>query len=222
MNVDFDQIKGLGIAQTEVAEKHRTELGQSDFLKLLTTQLANQDPMNPMENAEFMSQMAQFSTVTGIQELQESFSEFAGAMSSEQSLQASNLVGRSVLAPSDTGLLEEDGVIAGEATLTDDASSIAVQIQNNQGALVRTINIGAQEKGQVAFEWDGFFEDGSQAAPGVYRVNVNAVVKGENLDLEPQIKSKVDSVTLNQGTKGLKVNLHGLGSVDFNNVKQIL
>ncbi|MEE9396377.1 MAG: flagellar hook assembly protein FlgD [Methylococcales bacterium] len=222
MNVNFDQIKSLGIAQTEVVEEHRTELGQSDFLKLLTTQLANQDPSNPMDNAEFMSQMAQFSTVTGIQELQKSFSEFATAMSSEQSLQASNLVGRMVLAPSDTGLLEENSGITGEMTLSEDASAITVQIQNNQGELVRTINIDAQEKGQVPFEWDGFYEDGTRAAPGVYQININGVVKGENLDLEPQIKSKVESVTLNQGSKGLKVNLHGLGSVDFNNVKQIL
>ncbi len=220
----IDTFNQLGLATVDkAATQKKQSLGQEQFLKLLTTQLTHQDPMKPMENGEFLGQMAQFSTVSGIQELQASFKDFANSISSDQALQAASLVGRFVSAPSETALLSAGETVSGDFELPATSNAVSVRIINPQtGQVVRTMDLGTQSTGKVEFEWDGMDQNGQFANPGVYKIEAQAQIDGKNTQLATNIKSQVQSVTMGSGSTGLQVNLAGVGSVKFNQLKQIL
>jgi len=222
----IDTFNSLGLATTSNSQSSTSQtkaLGQEQFLKLLTTQLTHQDPSNPMENGEFLGQMAQFATVSGIQDLQASFKQFADTINSGQVLQASGLVGRYVLAPTDQGVLSAGGTVSGNFELPNSSTQVNLKIVNPQtGATVREIELGDLASGKHDFSWDGLDEDGQLANPGVYNIQVQALIDGKNTQLSTNVKSLVESVTMGSGSSGLQVNLSGLGSVKFNQIKQIL
>jgi len=220
----IDTFKNLGLATTSNAPAQQKQtLGQEQFLKLLTTQLTHQDPMKPMENGEFLGQMAQFSTVSGIQELQASFKDFASSTSSGQALQATGLVGRYVSAPSQDALLSAGGSVSGDFELSASSNQVGVRIINPKtGEVIKTLDLEAQAAGKVAFDWNGLDENGQYASPGIYKVEAQALIDGKNTQMATNIKSKVESVTMGAGNTGLQVNLVGIGSVKFNQLKQIL
>ncbi|TAK64308.1 flagellar hook assembly protein FlgD [Methylobacter sp.] len=201
----------------------KTSLGQDQFLKLMTTQMTHQDPSQPMQNGEFLTQIAQFGTVSGIQDLQKSFGEFASSINSSQALQATSLVGRNILVPGTQGLLGVGGEISGDINLSDSSPNVSVKVINSTtGEIVQKIDLGAQGPGKVPFVWDGVNSNNSMASPGVYKIEATAYIDGKNTMMETDIKSQVDSVSMGTGANGLKVNLTGLDSVNFNQVKQIL
>lgn len=219
----IETYQNLGLATTTSPTQKKQTLGQEQFLKLLTTQLTHQDPMKPMENGEFLGQMAQFSTVSGIQDLQASFKDFASSISSDQALQAASLVGRYVSAPSKQALLSAGGSVTGDFELPSSSPNVKVSIVNPQtGETVRDINMGSQSAGSTAFTWDGLDSRGQFADPGVYDIKVQAEIDGANTAITTNIKSQVKSVTMGSGNSGLQVNLTGLGPVKFNQIKQIL
>lgn len=223
MNIGTDTYKDLGLATVEGNAPKKKSLGQAEFLKLMTTQMTHQDPTKPMQNGEFLAQMAQFGTVNGIQELQNSFKDFATSISSNQALQAASLVGRKVSAPSDKGLLAAGGDIKGKIGLSDSSANVKVKIIDPAtGSIIRTIDLGANSAGTVPFAWDGKNEGGTLANPGVYKIQAEALLDGKNTMLTPEIESRVESVSMASGTKGVQVNLAGLDSVSFNQIKQIL
>ena len=209
---------GLGLAKTPA--KDNSKLGQAEFLKLMTAQLQHQDPTKPLSNSEFLGQIAQFSTVSGIQELQGSFGQLATAMQSNQILQASGLVGRTVLAPSGQGVLPQGGALNGAVDLAASTSGLAVGIFNSKGELVRALELGPQPEGQARFSWDGLTDSGQQAAPGTYFIKAEAIVDGKNQAVDTYVNAKVESVSV--GNNGLSLNLGGAGSVELSKVKQIL
>jgi flagellar basal-body rod modification protein FlgD len=216
---------GLGVTTLDTsAATKKTSLGQADFLKLMTTQMTHQDPTKPMQNGDFLSQMAQFGTVSGIQDLQKAFSDFSTSISSGQALQASSLVGRLVSSPSDAGLLASGGNIKGSIDLPESSSNITIKITDPAtGDVVKNINLeGIHAKGTVPFVWDGVNENNVPVAPGTYKVQVAADINGVNTELKPEIESKVESVSIGSGANGVTVNLKGLGAVNFNQIKQIL
>ncbi len=219
----LNTFKDLGLSTVDKPKKKPATLQQEQFLKLMTTQLTNQDPLKPMDNGNFLGQMAQFSTVSGIQDLQKSFKEFAGSISSNQALQAAGLVGRYVSAPSTEGLLSAGGNISGEFTLTSSSPEVTLKIIDPAtGDIVRNIPLGSQSAGKIAFNWDGLTSDNELANPGIYKIQIEAKVDGKNTQLQTRVKSKVESVTMNNGGRGLQVNLAGLGPIKFNQIKQIL
>ncbi|MGZ8174532.1 MULTISPECIES: flagellar hook assembly protein FlgD [Methylobacter] len=200
-----------------------TSLGQEQFLKLMTTQMTHQDPTKPMENGAFLTQIAQFGTVSGIQDLQKSFGDFASSINSSQALQATSLVGRQVSAPGTKGVLGVGGDITGDINLVGSATSVKVAVTDaTTGEVVQTLDLGPHSEGKVPFSWDGANSNGVMSNPGVYKIEATAYVDGKNTVLETDINSKVDSVTMANGANGMKVNLSGLDSVDFNKIKQIL
>ena len=167
--------------------------------------------------------MAQFGTVSGIQDLQKSFGEFSGSISSSQALQATSLVGRNVSAPGTEGLLAVGGDIKGNINLTDSSSNVNVKVTNAAtGEIVRDMELGTHSAGTLPFVWDGLSANGVMANPGVYKIEATAYVDGKNTVMETDINSRVDSVSMGGGANGVKVNLTGLGSVNFNQIKQIL
>jgi len=220
----LDGLKSLGLATVDTsATQNKQSLGQEEFLKLLTTQLTHQDPMKPMENGEFLGQMAQFSTVSGIQDLQASFKDFAGSISSDQALQAASLVGRYVSAPSQEALLSAGGSVAGDFELPASSNDVNVKIIDPQtGEVIKSIGLGTQAAGKVEFEWDGVDQNGQLSSPGVYKIEATAQIDGANTQLATNVKSLVQSVTMGTNNTGLQVNLAGVGTVKFNQLKQIL
>lgn len=219
----IDAYTGLGVPTTGTAAPKKTSLGQDQFLKLMTTQMTHQDPTKPMQNGEFLSQMAQFGTVSGIQDLQQSFKDFSTAISSDQSLQAASLVGRTVSLPSEQGLLSAGGEIKGTVDLPTSSSNVNLKIMDSvTGNVVGTKSLGEQPAGVVPFTWDGINDNGVLVSPGVYKVQVETSLEGVNTVLQPNIQSRVESVSMANGSNGIQLNLSGLGAVNFNQIKQIL
>lgn len=233
-STDFSGLSGVKTAATEAAAAKAAAaadqkkgvngaLNQAQFLKLMTTQMTHQDPSKPMENGDFLAQMAQFGTVSGIQDLQKSFGEFATAMGSGQAMQAAGLVGHSVLAPATQGTLETGKPFNGEITLTDSTPNLTLKITDGKTGLeVATIPMDSQAKGQIPFTWDGSNAQGALADPGVYKVEAIALVDGKRVAMETQLQSQVQSVSMGSGANGLIVNLAGGSTVNFNQVKQII
>ncbi len=196
-------------------------IGQEEFLKLMTTQLQNQDPFKPMESGDFLTQIAQFSTVEGIGELNTSFSDLSQSLVSNQALQAANLVGRQVLAPTGVGALAQGGSIRGSVELPAASGEVVVNVYDQAGQVVRRLELGAQSSGPVAFQWDGLKNDGTFAGPGAYFVSAEASIDGQFESVETLLVSDVRSVTLSN-SGGLLLDLDGIGALDFNEVRQIL
>lgn len=221
MSINFDTFSGMGIKTAADNPVKKQSLGQEQFLKLMTTQLTHQDPTKPMENGDFLGQMAQFSTVSGIQDLQKSFTEFAGSISSNQALQAASLVGRSVLVPSKEGVFSLSDGLKGEIDLTGPTDNLLVEFQNRNGVTVKQLNLGRQSAGNVEFEWDGQLEDGTFANPGVYQIKASASIDNKNTALQTFVNAGVNSVSLGGGSNGIQLSLNGLDSVKFNDVRRI-
>lgn len=216
---------GLGVATLETSKTPKKQaLGQEQFLKLMTTQMTHQDPTKPMQNGEFLSQMAQFGTVSGIQDLQQAFKDFSASISSGQTLQAAGLVGRYVSAPSNEGRLESGGNIKGKFDLPASSADVRVKIIDEvTGDVVRNLDLeGIHPAGTLPFVWDGYNDDKNPAGPGTYKIQVEAAIDGVNTVLKPEIESQVESVSIGSGSNGIQVNLKGLGAVNFNQIKQIL
>jgi len=196
-------------------------IGQKEFLKLMTTQLQNQDPFKPMESGDFLTQIAQFSTVEGIGQLNKGFSELSESLVSNQALQATNLVGRQVLAPTGVAVLDQDGTISGRVELPAASGEVVVNVYDQAGQVVRRLELGAQPSGSAAFKWDGLKNDGTFAKPGSYFVSAEASINDTYESVETLLASEVRSVTLSN-SGGLLLDINGIGSLDFKEVRQIL
>jgi flagellar basal-body rod modification protein FlgD len=202
-------------------EQQRTEMGQEQFLELMTTQLQNQDPFKPMESGDFLTQIAQFSTVEGIGDLNKSFTELSNSLVSNQALQASSLVGRNVLASTGIAALGENGSVSGTVQLPEDSTEVTVNVYDQSGQLIRRLSLGAQDAGDAAFKWDGKRDDSKYAEPGNYFISAEATTGGKTEAVETLIASEVRSVTLSN-SGGLLLDLAGIGPLDFKEVRQIL
>lgn len=211
---------GLDAPATE-QKKDRDQLGQAEFLKLMTAQLTNQDPFKPQENGDFIAQMAQFSSVSGLADLQGSFEKLATSMQSNQALQASSLVGRTVLVPSQSTSLVDGGSVSGVIDLPASSGSVLLSIHDAAGQLVRKIGLGTQSAGEVAFHWDGLNDNGTQAAAGQYFINAGAVINNKAFALETFISAPVESVTLGTGGSDLTLNLTDGSVVGLSSVREI-
>lgn len=201
--------------------KAQDELGQSDFLTLMITQFQNQDPFEPMDNGEFLGQLAQFSTVSGIDSLNAGFDGLAGALRDEQALQAADLVGRSVVAESGTAYFGGEASVTGSVVLEAAAGSVQIDIIDASGQLVQRLDLGQQPAGSAAFTWDGLQADGEPAPPGEYGLAAR-VVRGQNVESVPtMIEARVESVTLGRLGGSMTLNIEGGGSLALSQVYQI-
>ena len=202
--------------------RSRSELGQNDFLTLMVTQFRNQDPFEPMDNGEFLGQLAQFSTVSGIDSLNTAFAGLAGAIQDEQALQAANLVGRSVLATTDVGYLDDAGQLNAAVELDSAASNVQVDITDASGQLVQRLDLGEQQAGIARFSWDGLDASGERAGPGHYQISAR-VVRGNIVESTATlIEAAIESVTLGQFGSGMTLNLLGGDALSLGQVRQII
>lgn len=218
-----DLFASLGLAASEnraAPVNDATDLGLNTFLKLMVTQLNNQDPFKPMENGDFLGQIAQFGSVTGLEQLNQNFESLAASITSGQALQAGSLVGREILAPVDTGYLATGSTLRGQVMLDQSSAGVTVSIHNQVGELVREMPMGTAGPGPLNFSWDGMTDAGDYAPEGLYTVSVQATQNNQTVDLQTKLFAGVESVNLN-GRDGLTLNLRGLGPIAFNNVQQL-
>ena len=212
----------LGLTQPQEKTNKNDELGQAEFLELMTAQLQFQDPLKPMENGEFLGQMAQFGTVSGINDLNASFSTMSAALQSNQALQASTLVGRAVMVPSDVVSLEPGTPVKGAVNLEQFASNVSISIQNASGELIQRIELGDQAAGVLDFEWNGLDQSGNAMAAGQYLISAE-VRRGDTVEAgETLAVVDVESVTLGAGGQELTLSVTGLGDIDMSQVRKIL
>ncbi len=213
----------LGLAANQDADnKPKDELGQAEFLELMTTQLQFQDPLKPVENGEFLGQMAQFGTVSGINDLNTNFNEISASFQSNQALQASTLVGRRVMTAAETAYLSASGPVDGAVELSQSASNVSLIVHDKNGQLVERLELGMQQAGMVNFSWDGLDKNGDRFASGEY--NISAELQHGSATSAGVTYSVVDveSVTLGVGGQGMTLTTTGLGDIDMNQIRKIL
>lgn len=216
---------GLSLSQSSSAtatdnEKDAGELALEDFMSLMTTQLQNQDPLKPMESGDFLGQIASFAQVSGLDDLQNSFSSFAESMKSDQALQGSALVGKSVLIPSSLGLHSAESNLSGIINVDPSVTDLSLQVFTEEGELVRTIEMGAAS-GNVDFTWDGLDDEGNAMEYGSYQFLATGTVDGEGTAFATATVARVDSVLVGND-QGLIMNLSGIGAVPFSEAQEIL
>lgn len=200
----------------------KKELGQAEFMKLLTTQLQHQDPFKPLDNAEFVAQMAQFSALEGQQKMLASFNTMANALTSNQALQASAIVGRKVIVPGNViqhGMEGNTGRLG--ATIPASASNVRVEIRTAEGAVVRVADLGPMAKGDEMWQWDGKDGSGNSLPSGNYIVKVSATMGGKTEELQPYVEARVNSVNLAGKDGVVHLNLNGMGTVSLADVREI-
>jgi flagellar basal-body rod modification protein FlgD len=214
-----DGVNGVGSAATAAAGK-RTELGSEAFLHLLVAQMKNQDPTKPADPTEMLGQLAQFSTVSGIQEMQKSISDLSAAMRSSQILGGTSLVGHIVLADTDTATLGETGEIYGSTTIPAGASEATIVVTDSSGQQVARLPMTTDE-GETQFTWDGNTGLGTRAPAGTYTFQAIANVGGTSKELGTQLASYVNSVSIDPANYQLTLNTD-LGPIALADVRQVL
>jgi flagellar basal-body rod modification protein FlgD len=195
------------------------EDSQNRFLKLLVTQLKNQDPLNPMDNAQMTSQLAQMSTVSGIEKLNTTLNSLVDGFSTSQSMQAAEMIGKRVLVAG-SQLPLASGQAFGGINLSAAADQVKLSILNTAGQVIQTQDLGARDAGVFDFVWDGMNDAGIKAADGIYKFSVNATQGGNKVTADPLQIGTVSALVRSQS--GFLLDLGVLGTVDFKNVQQIL
>jgi len=210
---------GVALPASAASTKPAIEEGQDRFLKLLITQLKNQDPLNPMDNSQITSQMAQISTVSGIDKLNTTLQAMAASFTASQSLQATTMIGHSILAPGNA-LELQNGTAAGAVELAQGADKVAISIRDGSGQVLHTVVLGPQAAGVLRFSWDGEIDSGASAAPGSYSFAVEAVQGGNKIEATALALGQVDGVT--QAKSGVSLNVRGIGAVALSDVRQVI
>lgn len=201
---------------------------QDRFLTLLVTQLRNQDPLNPMDNAQVTSQIAQLSTVNGINQLNTTLLALSGQMDVSQSMQAANLIGKGVLVPGSKVSLgsNPDDPTLKETTpfgidLVTPAAKVVVTILDAGGTAVRQIELGPQQSGVLTLEWDGKGDGGSPVSDGAYKVQVAAMdADGKSVPAEALTYGEVSSVAYS--SSGLRIDLGLAGDHSLLDIRKIM
>ncbi|MGD9591666.1 MAG: flagellar hook assembly protein FlgD [Candidatus Berkiella sp.] len=194
---------------------------KNEFLQLFVAQLKNQNPLEPQDGSDFLGQLAQFSTVEGIKNMETAFNKIADSLTSSQAMQATNLVGKKVQVRTDTGLHLPGNQVSGSIEIPRAVNDLVLEIQNEVGHVVKTYQLNAQNKGDLAFSWDGTDENGDTLPAGAYRFVAKAHVDGTLNKFDTFIASNVDSVTINKNGQPLTLNVSGFGKVSINDIKTI-
>lgn len=215
----FDDIPSL--APPPPPTESQAELGQSDFLKLMITQFQNQDPFKPMENGEFLGQIAQFSTVSGIEDLNAGFESLSTSIQDEQALKAAGLVGRTVVAETNVGFLGADRPINGSIEIDGYVSAVQIDVKDGSGEVIQRLNLPEQREGIIEFSWNGQDALGRQRAPGNYELEARVVRGNQVENIQTLVEADVQSVTLGRQGQGMTLNLLGGGELSLGRIHRI-
>lgn len=193
---------------------------QTDFMKLMIAQLQNQNPLDPKDGAEFLSQLAQFSQVEGITNLNEKVEDLSSRFSSSQALQATALVGRQVRVETNQSLYTQGSEMTGVAELPASSTNIQMSVTDSSGRLVSQMKLQTSAAGEIPIFWNGINQEGQQVPEGIYHVSVQAEQGGEMEELKTSLDSNVNSVTMGVGG-AMTLNIAGVGALPLEDVTQI-
>ncbi|MDB6049998.1 MAG: flagellar basal body rod modification protein [Pseudomonas sp.] len=196
-------------------------LGKDAFLQLLTTQLKNQDPLSPQDNTAFVSQLAQFSSLEATQNLGTTVDSIATTYQSSQALQASSLVGRSVIVAAGSTVVDTAKGMTGSVVVPASNSDTTVKVYDTSAKLVTTIDLGSQAAGTSSFTWDGKTGDGTVAPAGTYSFVATGTTNGAGTSLATYLPATVNSVTMGVAGAEMTLNLAGGGTVGLSKVQTI-
>ncbi len=196
------------------------ELGQDAFLQLMVAQMKNQDPTKPADPTQFLSQLAQFSTVSGIESMKDSISTLSDSLRSSQVLGGTSLVGHVVLADGDEASLGADGSVYGSATIPEGTSDAYMLVSDSSGQQVARVPLSTTS-GDQTFTWDGTNGLGARAAAGDYTIKAYANVGGKETQLTTQLASYVNSVSIDPSTNALTLNTD-IGSIALSDVREVM
>ena len=223
-----DTLAKLGISRSGVAgtpklqtEAEASALGQESFLQLLVAQMKNQDPFDPVKNEDMVAQMATFSNVAGISEMNKTLKDMASRLETSNASQAISYVGKTVLVEGDLAYPNTDGTLNAVLPLDADADDVRVQISDNAGNLIRSLNLGFRSEGDAQIEWDGRTEDGGPAPAGPYKITATVRRDGTTVASPVNVWAPVTSVSLGSGGGAPMLNLAGLGAKPITAVRQV-
>jgi len=229
----------LGLIPNQVKKPaEQKKLGQEDFMDLMLAQMNHQDPFKPMENGEFLSQMAQFSAVSGLKDIKDSFKSLADTMQSNQALQAASMVGRKVLVPGNSFRINPGSTsnkpfeVQASVDLKVATDQLMVNIKNSKGEVVKEIDLGSQSEGKIDFKWDGkveseqdFTEGSSESEmshPGTYTIEAYVSIDDKKQGADTFVYDMVDSVSVGHAGQPMTLNLSNAGQAKMSEVLKIM
>lgn len=208
----------LGLSSNTATTARSNGLGQADFLRLMSEQMKNQDPLKPLDGQQFLAQLAQFSTVQGIEQMNSAMGAVASVMESDQTLRAASLVGREALVEANAFQFSGEGTPRGEV-VAEGAGAVQVDILDANGQRVARRTVQASAAGPVAWQWDGRDDAGRPVAAGAYTIKASSGVGDNTATLPVRMVARVDSVSIEP--TGLTLNLSGLGGFALGSVRRI-
>ncbi len=215
----LDQLQLQNAAST--AKKDASSLDQDDFMKLMLQQLKAQDPFKPTDNTEFISQMAQLTSVSGISEMNENLSSLTGSLYSAQLLDSSSLIGKDVLVESDVASLQSSGIVRGQVNVPASTTALDIEIVAPTGEVIGKVPLGPQAAGVSNFEWNGIGLNGERLPPGNYQIRANYLNGNKVEALTTEMRSQVISVSVPASGGSPQVQVQGMGSVSLSQIKEI-
>jgi len=229
MATSFDSaLNNLGIARTgaqAAAEKNKNlgsdKMDQTSFLTLMTAQMKNQDPFKPVDNTQMVAQMAQFSSLAGISEMNTTLQAIAAKLGATSTADMVGWVGRTVLTEGATAYPRTDGSLGGVIELGADAKEVNVVIEGPKGEILKNVQLGALKAGQSDFEWDGKTDSGEAAGGGPFTIRVAARnADGNAVTAKSLVWAPVTSVAM--GADGVpRLTLPGLGQIPTTAIRKI-
>lgn len=211
----YEDVKDQGKSKTS------EEMGKQDFLTLFTAQLKNQDPLDPVKNEAFVAQLAQFSQLEALTNMQGSLDNFVTSMSGERMLNSASLIGKKVAVTDTPTLVTQGGGINGSIDLPFGASGIQVNVQDSQGRLVQELIAGPQAPGTMPVAWNGKDAAENPVPTGLYRLSATAVVNGKNVTVPVNTLSTVRAIATNPGDGSVSVEVDGGKSILLTDVKRV-
>ncbi len=208
-----------GSAGTASSSGNPLSLSQSDFLKLLVTQMTNEDPTQPTNPSQFINEISALSEVSDMDGMSTSMTNLANSMSSNQLVGGTSLIGQTVLASGTSAALSANGSITGAVTPPTGTTALTVQVSDANGTPVDQFAV-APQAGLTPFTWSGATASGGSAPPGTYQFSVTANGNGAQSSLTPQLAYTVNSVTLDPSSNSLTLNTNG-GSIPLSSVSQV-
>ena len=211
----------LSLINSPKQEQKSRELGQEDFINLMITQLRNQDPFEPLQSGEFIGQLAQFGTVSGISELKDTVDNLASSLISNQTLEAANLIGKSALIPSDSLSIEQEGSASGAISVNAPSNNVTVNIFDASGNLVQTLPLGVVNSGIQDFEWDGIDASGNRVDDGLYFFSAVGNQGETNVAFDTFSYKEIQSISIGDSASSIRLNVSDGSELKFSDLLKI-
>jgi flagellar basal-body rod modification protein FlgD len=208
-------------AQSSSIVPANMQISESGFLQLITTQMQSQNPLQPSDPTQFLSQLEGMSEVSSMQNVQTSIDSLTSSMQASQMLSGTSLLGHSILAAGNSVSLSSGGAVNGAVTAPAGASGLTVSVTDPSGALVKSFAVAPQSSGLTPFTWDGTNSAGSAMPAGQYNIAVTAAVGGTSQSVNPMVVSQVMSVTIDPSTQTLDLNTNN-GTVPLSSVASVM